>query len=98
MTRSRRESAMEMTMSAHKASNAKVQIAKNGPYLVSRSLPLAWQTIGTNPAGETVKWIAGHVYPARATYAWCRCRHDRTRRGCGSTPTKVGFDGTETAS
>ena len=85
-------------MSTQKASNARVQIAKNGPYLVSGGLPLSRQTIGTNSAGESVKWIAGQVYPAQATYALCRCGHSAKKPFCDNTHTKVGFDGTETAS
>ncbi len=52
---------------SRKESGAKVQIAKDGPYMVSGNLPMKKQTIGTNSAGESVKWIEGHTYPAM----WC---------------------------
>src|ERR1700688_1636147 len=84
-------------MGAHKASNAKVQIAKNGPYMVSGGLPLSKQTIGANSAGESVKWIAGQVYPAQANYALCRCGHSSNKPFCDGSHAKVKFDGTETA-
>ncbi len=58
-----------------KALNAKVQIAKDGPYMVSGGLPMNRQTIGTNSAGESVKWMAGQAYPPQANYALCRCGH-----------------------
>jgi CDGSH-type Zn-finger protein len=85
-------------MSTQKASAAKIQIAKNGPYMVSGNLPLKKQTIGTNAAGESVKWIEGESYPAQATYALCRCGQSAKKPFCDGTHAKVGFDGTETAS
>src|SRR3982074_792400 len=85
-------------MSTQKASNAKVQIAKGGPYLVSGGLLLCKQTIGTNSAGESVKWIAGQAYAAQATYALCRCGQSAKKPFCDSTHAKIKFDGTETAS
>src|SRR5271170_2325247 len=85
-------------MSTQKASSAKVQIAKDGPYLVSGGLPMSKQTIGTNSAGESVKWIAGQAYPAQATYALCRCGQSAKKPYCDGSHAKVHFNGTETAS
>jgi len=85
-------------MNAQKTSSAKVQITKNGPYMVTGNLPLNKQTIGTNSAGESVKWIEGRAYPAQATYALCRCGRSAKKPFCDGTHAKVGFDGTETAS
>ncbi len=47
-------------MNKSKPASAKVQITKDGPYLVSGALPLSRQTIGTNSGGESVEWKAGH--------------------------------------
>jgi CDGSH-type Zn-finger protein len=85
-------------MTTHKASDGKVQITKDGPYMVSGALPLSNQTIGTNSAGESVKWIAGHVYPSQGSYALCRCGHSAKKPFCDGSHTKVKFNGTETAS
>jgi CDGSH-type Zn-finger protein len=85
-------------MSTRKASNAKVQIVKDGPYMVSGSLPMNRQTIGTNSAGESVKWITGQAYPAQPTYALCRCGHSENKPFCDGSHARVKFDGTETAS
>jgi len=85
-------------MSTQRASNAKVQIAKDGPYMVSGNLPLNEQTIGTNSAGESVKWIAGKAYPPQAAYALCRCGQSATKPFCDGSHAKVKFNGTETAS
>jgi CDGSH-type Zn-finger protein len=85
-------------MSIQKASGAKVQITKNGPYLVNGGLPLRKQTIGTNPSGESVQWIEGQPYPAQSTYALCRCGQSAKKPFCDGSHSKVEFDGTETAS
>src|SRR5271170_4937303 len=85
-------------MSTQNTSHAKVQIAKNGPYLVSGSLALSKQIIGVNSSGESVKWIAGQTYPAQATYALCRCGQSANKPFCDGSHTKIKFDGTETAS
>jgi CDGSH-type Zn-finger protein len=80
------------------AAAAKVQIAENGPYLVSGSLALLAETIGTNREGDSVKWIPGAEYPPKASYALCRCGRSAQKPFCDGSHAKVGFDGTETAS
>jgi CDGSH-type Zn-finger protein len=77
---------------------AKVQVSKDGPYLVSGGLALHTETIGTNKEGESVKWEPGAKYPTKASYALCRCGHSAEKPFCDGTHAKVGFDGTETAS
>jgi len=66
--------------------------------MVTGNLPLSKQTIGTNSAGESVKWVEGRSYPAQATYALCRCGRSAKKPFCDGSHAKVGFDGTETAS
>jgi CDGSH-type Zn-finger protein len=85
-------------MQQQRPSSAKVKITKDGPYLVSGNLPLSKQTIGTNSAGESVRWRAGQAYPPQAQYALCRCGQSANKPFCDGSHTKVGFDGTETAS
>lgn len=77
---------------------AKVRIKKNGPYLVSGSLPLSTEIIGANSQGESVKWEHGRKHPQQAQYALCRCGHSANKPFCDSTHARIGFDGTETAS
>jgi CDGSH-type Zn-finger protein len=79
-------------------SEPSVQITRDGPYIVSGSLPLSVETIGTNREGESIKWKAGGKFPAQAQYALCRCGKSATKPFCDGTHAKVGFDGTETAS
>ena len=85
-------------MPTKKPTAAKVQIVKNGPYLVSGSLPLQKQTIGTNAAGESLRWVPGPSFPEQAQYALCRCGHSANKPYCDGSHSKVGFDGSETAS
>jgi CDGSH-type Zn-finger protein len=77
---------------------AKVQIAKDGPYLVSGSLPLHAETIGTNLEGDSVEWVPGKKYPSKPSYALCRCGHSAQKPFCDGTHAKIKFDGTEIAS
>jgi CDGSH-type Zn-finger protein len=85
-------------MSKPGAPSAKVQITEDGPYMVSGNLPMRRQTIGANSAGESVKWMEGETFPAQKSYALCRCGHSGKKPFCDGSHTKVGFDGTETAS
>lgn len=80
------------------AASAKVQISKNGPYVVSGDLPLSKETIGANQGGESVEWERGAGYPRQPQYALCRCGHSANKPFCDGTHKKIGFDGTETAS
>jgi CDGSH-type Zn-finger protein len=77
---------------------AQVVVAKNGPYLVAGSIRLSKQTIGTDAEGESESWIESNTYPVQDSYALCRCGRSKTKPFCDGTHTKIGFDGTETAS
>ena len=79
-------------------SEVKVVVTKDGPYMVSGSVPLAKQTIVSDAAGDSQEWRAGEALPAQASYALCRCGHSKNKPYCDGTHAKVRFDGTETAS
>ena len=66
--------------------------------MVTGNLAMSKQTIGTDAAGESVKWIQGQAFPAKAQYALCRCGQSGNKPYCDGTHSKVDFDGTETAS
>ncbi len=85
-------------MNGHGKVGAKVQVAKDGPYIVTGDLPLAREVIGTNGDGESVRWERGRQYPPQAQYALCRCGHSANKPFCDGSHKKLGFDGTETAS
>jgi len=89
------ENQLETEKSAHRASNAKVQIRQNGPYMVSGGLPMSKQNHRTNKAGESVKWIAGHaISPSsnvRALPVWA----EREETVLRQLARQIEFDGTE---
>jgi CDGSH-type Zn-finger protein len=85
-------------MNTKQETGFKVEVTKDGPYLVSGEPPIRKQTIGTNEAGESVKWVEGESFPSRAQTALCRCGHSKRKPFCDGSHTKAGFDGTETAS
>lgn len=80
------------------SSPRKIAVAKNGPYLVSGSVPLALQTIATNKDGESIAWVEGDALSVSREYALCRCGESRKKPFCDGTHAKIGFDGSETAS
>jgi CDGSH-type Zn-finger protein len=76
----------------------KIVVTPNGPYIVSGGVPISVQVIGTNEAGGSWEWEQGATLEANATYALCRCGQSGNAPFCDGTHTRVGFDGTETAS
>jgi CDGSH-type Zn-finger protein len=85
-------------MKTHQTTGAKIEITKDGPYLVSGGLPLSEQHIVTNAEGDSLDYREGKKFPAPAQYALCRCGQSGTKPFCDGTHKKVQFDGTETAS
>ena len=75
----------------------KIKILKDGPYLVSGSIPLTKETIVTGKDGDPLKWEPVGEYPVQETYALCRCGQSKKKPYCDGTHTKIGFDGTEEA-
>lgn len=76
----------------------KITVSKNGPYLVSGSLPITTQIIKVNEDGESIEWTAGESLSASDTYALCRCGQSKNKPFCDGNHKKINFDGTETAS
>ena len=76
----------------------RVVVTKNGPYLVSGSVPLTRQTIVADREGGSQEWRESHAFPPQESYALCRCGQSANKPFCDGTHKKVGFDGTETAS
>jgi CDGSH-type Zn-finger protein len=75
----------------------KIQVSKNGPYIVIGRIPLAEQTIVCDPDGTSVEWRAGKEYPPQEKCTLCRCGHSKNKPFCDGTHMRIGFDGTETA-
>jgi CDGSH-type Zn-finger protein len=85
-------------MKTNQTPTVKIEIRKDGPYLVSGGVPLSEQHIVTNAEGESLDYREGKRFPAQPEYALCRCGHSSDKPFCDGTHKKVKFDGTETAS
>jgi CDGSH-type Zn-finger protein len=77
---------------------ARVVVAEDGPYLVSGGVPLTVQTIVTDAEGGSESWQESNAFKLQQTYALCRCGQSKKKPFCDGRHTKIGFDGTETAS
>ena len=77
---------------------ARVLVSKDGPYVIAGHVPLAKQTICTDADGGSEKWEEGDRYPTREEYACVDAVGRGKKPFCDGTHTKIGFDGTETAS
>jgi CDGSH-type Zn-finger protein len=80
-----------------KGNNFKIKVAKNGPYVVSGDIPLSVQSICLDSDGQSHGWKEGKKYPARKSYALCRCGHSRNKPFCDGIHVTIKFDGTERA-
>src|SRR4030067_313689 len=78
--------------------DAKIMITKDGPYLVSGSLPIDKQIIAIGKEGEPEKWVKGKKTPSNEPCALCRCGQSKNKPFCDGMHAKVKFDGTEIAS
>ena len=78
--------------------NKRIKITKNGPYIVSGGVPLFRESVLIGCDGEPAAWKKGSAYPARDTYALCRCGRSENKPFCDGSHSKMAFDGTETAS
>jgi CDGSH-type Zn-finger protein len=76
----------------------KINIIKDGPYLVSGSIPLSKEYAVRDKDGIPLEWKKGMKYPVAESYALCRCGSSSTKPFCDGTHAKIKFDGTEEAS
>lgn len=81
-----------------KPTEPRVLVIADGPYVVTGSVPLSEQTIGTDANGESESWIEGEIVDAPETYMLCRCGQSGKKPFCDGTHAKTDFDGTETSS
>lgn len=68
---------------------AKIEVTKDGPYLVTGGLPLSEQWIATNPEGESLDYREGKKYPAPPQYALCRCGQSANKPFCDGSHKKT---------
>jgi CDGSH-type Zn-finger protein len=75
----------------------RIKVAKDGPYVVSGSVPLTEEDIVVGRDGEPAGWARGPSYPVQGTYALCRCGASKGKPFCDGSHVEAAFDGTETA-
>jgi len=80
------------------STSGKIKIAKDGPYVVTGSVPITMATIDTNDAGDAISWGGEAEQAVSETFALCRCGESQTKPFCDGSHARVKFDGTETAS
>src|SRR5271157_105318 len=79
------------------ATERSITIAKDGPYMVSGSLPLGKEIIVVDREENPVSWKKGDGYPEQERCALCRCGNSSNKPYCTGAHAKTGFVGTETA-
>lgn len=75
--------------------NCKIQITKNGPYIVSGGIPLLKMTIQSDSKAIPTNWLIGEKLQTPENYALCRCGKSKNAPFCDGTHLKVKFDGKE---
>jgi len=73
----------------------RIKILENGPYLVSKDIPLFEKELVLEDGLMVLKTI--RKVETDGDYALCRCGHSSNMPFCDGTHAKVAFDGTETA-
>lgn len=76
----------------------RIQVTRNGPYVVRGGMPLVRRTIVADEKGESVSWRSGEELPVRQSCTVCRCGASDTKPYCDGSHATISFDGTETAS
>jgi CDGSH-type Zn-finger protein len=76
----------------------KIEVSKNGPYVVSGKIPMSEQIIVVDEEGVPVEWQEGKKYPTLEKRSLCRCGQSKSKPNCDGSHTETDFDGTETAS
>lgn len=77
--------------------SARIQVSKDGPYIVTGDVPLIREIEVRGADGVPREWRKVAEYPEKESYALCRCGESKNAPFCDGSHTAVGFDGTETA-
>ena len=83
-------------MNKNEKKKPKIKIVKDGPYLVTGSVPLGEKIIVSGENGK--EFMEGRKLPQSETYILCRCGKSKNPPFCDGSHTKSYVDGTETAS
>jgi CDGSH-type Zn-finger protein len=79
------------------SNNAKLQVSKDGPYLVSGNVPLIREEAVRGKDGIPFEWRKLAEYLEQENYALCRCGGTKDPPYCDGSHLAIRFDGTETA-
>jgi CDGSH-type Zn-finger protein len=80
-----------------KNDSMKITVTKNGPYIVTGSVPLIQEEICNDDEGYCRTWKKTKTYPVQEQYALCRCGKSMNKPFCDGTHAKINFNGTEAA-
>jgi CDGSH-type Zn-finger protein len=69
-------------MKSTESGAARIEIVKDGPYLVSGGLPLSEQWIVTDEQGESLDYREGKKHPPKQQYTLCRCGRSGNKPFC----------------
>lgn len=76
----------------------KIKITKDGPYMISGSIPLYKETMVCNEKKESVGFDKKEKIEAGENYALCRCGKSKNKPFCDGSHIDEHFDGEEVAS
>jgi CDGSH-type Zn-finger protein len=80
-----------------KDDNKKIRVSRNGPLVVSGTIPLVKKEILNDSEGYCSTWRDVTTFPLQEQYALCRCGNSKNKPFCDGTHSTIHFDGTETA-
>jgi len=73
----------------------KIKVTKNGPYVVSKDLPINEDIVKYNEEGIPVKTEKGKNIPNESGCSLCRCGKSKNKPFCDGSHLATNFDGTE---
>ena len=79
------------------AEGMRVKVTKDGPYIVSGTVPMSVESIVPDSDGESESWHVESRLSDRERCGVCRCGKSDAKPLCDGSHLDVGFDGTETA-
>jgi CDGSH-type Zn-finger protein len=75
--------------------NGKIQVTRNGPYMVSGSIPLYRMVIKCDSTSIPSEWVFAGKLKSQENYMLCRCGGTKNKPFCDGTHFKINFDGAE---
>lgn len=87
-----------MVSSITETKKQKIQVTKDGPYLVFGDIPLFPMTIKCDDVSTTpVEWVKGKTLKIPEIYSLCRCGQSKNKPFCDNTHIEINFNGAETS-